>query len=122
MAKAKGRLFADVQMPIQIVHGLRRLGYDVKTMQQHQGTSEPDIRFDDEAVLEIAIKERRAFVTIDRDFRTIHIRNHNHQGIIICNDTSEHRKRAKEIDEAIKDNAPLLGKLIHVPPKEDADC
>jgi predicted nuclease of predicted toxin-antitoxin system len=119
MAKHKVRLFADVHLPIKIVIGLRRLGYDVKTVLQYQGTSEPEPGLSDQAILSIAMTERRAVITSDSDFQKLHFENPNHQGIILCAATLEYRKRAKEIDEAIKDHPPLLGKLIYVPSKQD---
>lgn len=71
----------------------------------------------DEAVLDVAISHGRAVITINgNDFRRLHLdTDENHKGIIICNETSEYRKRAKEIDAAIKEDSPLHGKLIYVP-------
>jgi hypothetical protein len=118
MANRITRLFADVQIPIPIVHALRRHhGYDVLTVQQVEGTSEPEQGLSDGTVLDIAVSHGRAVLTINgKDFRRLHFdANGNHKGIIICNETSEYRKRAKEIDTAIKDHSPLHGKLIYVP-------
>jgi Domain of unknown function (DUF5615) len=109
-------------IPIQIVHKLRRLGFDVLTVQQFQGTSEPKVGLTDEQVLEIAILQRRAVLTLNgKHFRRLHHRTPSHQGILVCDESDEWTKRAKEIDEAVKDNAPLIGKLIDVPLAQECD-
>jgi hypothetical protein len=120
MADKKGRLFADVMFPIQIVRALRLLGYEVRTAQQHQGTSRPDQPLTDEQILEAANDFRGAVLTLnDRHFVRLHFETHcTHKGIIICKHTSEYEKRAKEIDDIIKASTPLIGKLIYVPLKE----
>jgi uncharacterized protein DUF5615 len=123
MTAKKGRLFADVMFPIQIVHALRRLGYEVRTAQQYQGTSGPAEFVPDEEILNAAIAFRAAVLTLDRtDFVRLHVQSiESHRGIIICNHSTDFKKRAKEIDEQIKANAPLIGKLIRVPPLQKKD-
>jgi len=119
MADKKRRLFADANFPISITNALRRYhGDDVLTVQQFQGTSEPERGLGDDTVLDIAIVHKRAVVTLNGgDFRRLHFATGgNHKGIIICNQTFHYRKRAKEIDEIIKSNEPLDGKLLYVPP------
>jgi UDP-N-acetyl-D-mannosaminuronate dehydrogenase len=117
MAAKKGRLFADVMFPMQIVHALRRLGYEVQTAQQYQGTSRPVELVSDEEILDAAVRYRAAVLTLDHtDFVRLHYqRIESHRGIIICDHSMEFKKRAKEIDEQISANKPLIGKLIHVP-------
>src|SRR5262249_32863934 len=122
MADRKWPLLADVQLPIKITNGLRALGYDVETVQQIQGTSRPDEGLPDERVLDIAIERRRVVVTENvKDFRALHLRKPYHKGIVVCKKTSDYEKRAKEIDEIIKANVPLHGKLIHVPLKSGSE-
>ena len=119
MADKLGRLFADAMMPIQIVHALRRLGYEVQTVQQFQGTSRPEVSLSDEAVLEAAIQFQATVITMNgKDFARIHCAaHHTHNGIIICNESADYEKRAKEIEEVLKASKPLTGKLISIPPK-----
>ena len=118
MAKRKPDIFVDAMVPTQIVHKLRRLGYDAETVQQYQGTSEPAAGLSDEIVLQVASLRRRVLLTLnDKDFRKLHWSTRGHHGIIICNETQDYLKRAKEIDDAIKSNAPLARKLIDIPPK-----
>jgi predicted nuclease of predicted toxin-antitoxin system len=118
MADLKHPLFVDAQFPMKIVNGLRALGYDIETVQQYQGTSRPESGLSDEQVLEVAMRKRRAVLTMDtKDFRSLHHKNPNHRGIIVSRHTSEFGKRAKEIDEVIKTHSPLHGKLIYVPEK-----
>jgi predicted nuclease of predicted toxin-antitoxin system len=91
MAAKKGRLFADVMFPIQIVHALRKLGYEVQTAQQNQGTSRPTESVPDEEILDAAIAFRAAVVTLDHtDFVRLHFqRIESHRGIIICDHSIE---------------------------------
>lgn len=119
MAKRKLELLADAMMPSQTVHKLRRLGYDVLTVQQYQGTSEPEHGLSDETVLEVATTLRRAVVTLNgKDYRRLHYNSRGHQGIIICDETSDLQLRAKEIDDLIKSESPLVGRLLYIPSKE----
>ena len=105
-------------VPVRIVNKLRRLGYDVVTVQQLQGTSEPEIGLLDEFVLDTARTLRRAVLTMnEKHFCRLHYAKPGHHGVIICTQTPDWTKRAKEIDDAIKGEAPLLGKLIYVPAK-----
>src|SRR5260370_6152071 len=119
MPGKKGKLFADAMFPIQIVHGLRRLGYVVATVQQYQGTSRPKRSLTDDQVIDAAIEFRGAVLTLnDRHFVRLHFdRPQTHRGIIICTETSEYVKRAKEIDDEIQNHKPLTDKLVYVPPK-----
>ena len=119
MADMKCPLFADANFPAQISNELRRLGYDVLTLQQFQGTSRPMKGLSDEQVLAIAVTQKRAMLTLnEKHFRLLHYQiNQNHHGVIINAHTLEFRKRAKQIDAAIKRESSLLGKLIYVPPK-----
>jgi hypothetical protein len=120
MADKKGRLFADACFPIPIVHALRRLGYHVETVQRLEGTSRPDDPLQDESVLEAAIRFHGAILTLDNDYRQIHYKIHQtHKGIIICSETFDFEKRAKEIDDRIQMEKPLIGKLIYVTSKKD---
>jgi hypothetical protein len=122
MADLKHPLFADEQYPIQIVNALRALGYDVETVQQHQGTSRPASGLSDDQVLAIAVQKRRAVLTLNiKHIRALHSQRPNHRGIIACKDTRDYDKRAKEIDAMIKANVPLHGKLIHVPAKPETE-
>lgn len=122
MADRKWPLLADVQLPIKITNGLRALGYDVETVQQYEGTSRPEEGLPDELVLDMAIERRRIVITENiKHFRALHFRKPHHKGIIVCKSTHEFDKRAKEIDELIKANVPMHGKLIYVPVRPSSD-
>ena len=55
-----------------------------------------------------------------KDFARIHFAaHHTLKGIIICNESADYEKRAKEIEETLKANKPLVGTLIYIPPKRE---
>ncbi len=115
MSDLKFPLFMDVHVPKRTTDELRALGYDVLTVQQHQGTSRPGQGLSDEQIVEIATQCRRAVVTENAsDFESIHKSNRNHKGIIICKPTTEYVKMAKNIDQRIKETGVLHGQLIYV--------
>jgi predicted nuclease of predicted toxin-antitoxin system len=75
------RFYADEQFPFPVVELLRSSGHDVLTAREagRAGQGIPD-----EAVLEFAISQERAVLTINRDdFIRLHRLNFNHFGIVI---------------------------------------
>jgi hypothetical protein len=111
------RLFADANFPWPTVNRLRRLGHDVMAVQQVEGTSRPEKAMTDEDLLAYAVAHRRAVPTLNAThFERLHRDKPDHKGIIVCKSNLDFRKQAKQVDAAIKENTPLRGKLIHVPP------
>jgi hypothetical protein len=106
------KLYADENFPLPVVEELRRLGHDVVTIQDtgkgQQGVS-------DETVLELAIAEQRAVLTINRKhFIRIHHLQPKHAGIIVCTFDPNFVGQARRIHEAIELQVSLLGQLIRV--------
>ncbi len=119
---AKAKFFADTNVPIQIVRGLRGLGYDVETVQRVEGTSEPNSPMEDESVLGYATTHRRTVITLNcKHFKKLHEELIGHYGIILCRTDDEEAKRAKEIDSLAKANKSLQRQLFVVPPFSEAE-
>ncbi|MEX2287003.1 MAG: DUF5615 family PIN-like protein [Planctomycetaceae bacterium] len=113
------RLFADEQFPARATRRLRLLGYNVLTVQDINFSKYGDSKTDQQ-VLEIAMNDNRAVVTLNRkDFVRLAEEIHWHSGIIVCvrrRRGADHLARA--IDRAIKDTLSdhrhLTGILIRV--------
>jgi predicted nuclease of predicted toxin-antitoxin system len=106
------RFYADEQFPFQVVELLRELGHDVVTVQEAGNANQ---RIPDQDVLVFAIGEERAILTINRiDFIRLHRRQDNHFGIVICTNNRNWEQFAKRIDEAVRSEESLQGKLIRV--------
>jgi predicted nuclease of predicted toxin-antitoxin system len=106
------RFYADEQFPFPVVEILRTLGHDVLTVREvgNAGQAIPD-----EDVLVFAIGQERSILTINKsDFIRLHRRDDNHFGIVVCSDNRNWEKFASRIDEAVKAEASLQGKLIRV--------
>lgn len=106
------RLYANENFPFPVVEELRRLGHDVVTIQE-RGYGNQSI--DDPSVLEFAIIEKRAILTINRrDFIQEHKKQPNHSGIIICTFDRDFVGQAHRIHSIIEQMASLDGQLIRV--------
>lgn len=106
------RFYADEQFPFPVVKLLRKLEHDVLTAQEagNAGKGIPD-----EAVLLFAISQERAILTVNRDdFIRLHRLAPNHFGIVVCTNNRNWEQFAVRIDEAVKEEATLLGKLIRI--------
>jgi hypothetical protein len=91
---------------------LRRLGHDVITIQE---TGRAGEGVQDSTVLDFAIREKRAVLTLNRsDFKRLHRTNPQHGGIIICTVDEDFERQATRIHEAINDQSSLDGQLIRV--------
>ena len=76
------RLYSDEDFPLPVVEELRRLGHDVRTVQE-AGKAGQGI--DDAEVLADAIAEQRAVLTHNHpDFKRLHRKGQPHAGIISC--------------------------------------
>jgi hypothetical protein len=106
------RLYANENFPFPVVEELRRLGHDVLTTEE-SGHSYQAVR--DELVLEFAVNDDRAVLTMNRrHFIRLHSERHHHAGIIACTVDPEFAGQAQRIHQAIEDNDELHGRLIRV--------
>ncbi|AFZ25885.1 hypothetical protein Cylst_3766 [Cylindrospermum stagnale PCC 7417] len=106
------RLYADEQFPRIVSELLRTLGHDVLTVQE-AGNGNQSIP--DEEVLNFAIQEQRAILTLNRyDFIQLHRLQPNHPGIIVCTNDSDRNRMSQRLHEAICKEGNLEGKLIRV--------
>jgi len=106
------RLYSNENFPLPVVEELRRLGYDVRTIQE---TGKGDQRVEDEAVLEFACADERALLTLNRKhFIRLHQIRPDHKGIIVCTFDPDFVGQAGRIHAAIKSESPMMGKLIRV--------
>lgn len=106
------RLYANENFPRPVVEELRRLGHDVMTVVEagNAGQGIPD-----EEVLEFAVGEDRAVLTLNRKhFMRLYKVTDNHSGIIVCTVDADFAGQAGRIHAAI-DPLPALGnQLIRV--------
>ncbi len=105
-------LYSNENFPLPVVDELRKLGHDIVTIQE---TGKSGQSFPDEAVLEFAISNERAVLTLNRKhFKNLHKKNQNHAGIIICTYDPDFPGQAKRVHAAICSESKLSGKLIRV--------
>ncbi len=106
------RLYANENFPVEVVLRLRDLGHDVLTTHD-VGKSNQGI--EDDVVLRFAVESGRCVVTINRkDFMRLHRSFPDHAGIIICTENRDFGAFAHRIDEAIRLEGELTGKLVKV--------
>ena len=106
------RFYTDEQFPFPVVELLPSLGHDVLTVQE-AGNSGQEIP--DDEVLAFAISQERSILTINRDdFIRLHRRNSDHFGIFVCTNNRNWEQFAARINEAVKAEGTLKGKLIRV--------
>jgi hypothetical protein len=105
------KIYGNENFPLPVIEELRRLGHDVLTTQEtgNAGQAVPD-----EAVLDFAIKEERAVLTINRKhFIRLHRERSSHAGIIVCTYDPDFVGQAQRIHAAIK-QPQLSDQLIRV--------
>jgi len=106
------RFYADEQFPFQVVELLRNLGYDVLTVQEAGNANQ---RIPDDEVLMFAISRERSILAINRiDFIRLHRCDDNHFGIVVCTNNRNWEQFATRIDETVRAEESLQGKLIRV--------
>lgn len=106
------RLYADEGFPKVVTGLLRELGHDVLTVQE---AGQANQRIPDVQVLELAISQERAVLTVNRDdFIRLHRTYPDHAGIIVCTEDLERQRLATGIHAAIAAEKSLVGKLIRV--------
>ncbi len=107
------RLYADEDFPLPAVEELRRLGHDVRTVEEAgragQGIADADVLADATAV-------RRAVLTHNHpDFQRLHRQGQPHEGIISCTqDPWDHAGLAQRIHGAITSAPILKNKFIRI--------
>ena len=104
--------YADEQFPFQVTELLRNLGHDVLTVQEAGNANQ---RIPDEQVLAFAVSQERAILTINRiDFIRLHRRDDQHFGIVVCTNNRNWQQFTAQVDEAVRIEESLQGKLIRV--------
>lgn len=106
------RLYSNENFPIPVVNELRKLGYDVLTIQE---SGQAQQALPDEDVLKFASKDNRAVITFNRKhFIALHDTSPDHQGIIVCTFDIDFQALARRIHESIATEKNLAGKLIRI--------
>jgi hypothetical protein len=106
------RLYSNENFPFPVVQELRRLGYDITTVQE---TGLAGQAIADEAVLAFACQENRALITLNRKhFIRLHKESDDHCGIIVCTFDPNFINLAHRIHEAITAQANLFKQLIRI--------
>ena len=106
------RLYSNENFPVPVVEALRRLGHDVLTTHEagKSGQAIPD-----EDVLDFAIEENRAVLTLNRKhFVRLHQKEPKHHGIIVCSVDDDFRAFAERIHATLETEASLRGQLLRV--------
>ena len=107
------RLYADEDFPQPVTEELRRLGHDVRTVQEAGPASQG---IDDAEVLADATADQRAVLTHNhRDFKRLHRQVQPHEGIISCTqDPRDHAGLAQRIHDALTAAPNLMNQFIRV--------
>jgi len=104
--------YADEQFPVQVTELLRNLGHDVLTVQEAGNANQ---QIPDDQVLAFAVCQERSILTINRiDFIRLHRRDNQHFGIVVCTNNRNWEQFAARVNEAVRDEESLQGKLIRV--------
>jgi len=106
------KLYSNENFPLPAVEELRRLGYDVMTIQESgkAGQALPD-----ESVLAFACAEGRMVVTYNRKhFIHLHRQQQEHCGIIVCSVDADFAALALRIHEALQEQLATPRPLIRV--------
>jgi hypothetical protein len=105
-------LYADENLPQQVVQALRALGHDVLTALDASNANQS---LPDEQVLAFATRHQRAVLTLNRrEFIRLHTRQPEHAGIIVCTQDADAGGQAARIHAAIAGLESLQGCLIRV--------
>lgn len=103
------RFLADENFPHPVIEELRRLGHDVRTIQESSGAGMAD-----DAVLRAATTDDRAVLTLNRrHFIRLHGVTERHSGILACTFDLEFAAQADRIHAAIA-GKDLHGLLLRV--------
>ncbi|MBI4585410.1 MAG: DUF5615 family PIN-like protein [Planctomycetes bacterium] len=106
------RLYANENFPFPTVEELRRLGYEVVTIQE---TGKGGQKISDEEVLSFAVENKMAVLTMNRKhFIRLHHLHPEHQGIIVCTFDPDFISLARRIQASIGLNSTVTGRLIRI--------
>ena len=106
------RLYSNENFPFPVVESLRLLGHDVLTVLEAGNAGQ---KIPDEKLLEFAIQQNRAVLTINRKhFIRLHRAVPDHTGIIACTYDVEYGRQAQRIHEAIEAAGDLAQQLLRV--------
>ena len=106
------RLYSNENFPLPVVEELRRLGHNVRTIQE---TGQANTYLPDSAVLQTACIERRALLTLNRKhFIRLHSPNENHHGIIVCTFDPDFVGLARRIHAEIEAHGTLANALLRI--------
>jgi len=113
----RARLYTNENFPFPVAEELRRLGYDVLTIQE---TGRAGQALPDEEVLAFAVSEGRALVTLNRKhFIRLHGERPDHRGIVVCTFDPDFSGLARRIDHLLAERPTLTRQLLRVqrPPR-----
>ena len=105
-------IYANENLPFQVVAALRHLGNDVLTTADmgNAGQAIPD-----EDVLAFAIVQKRILVTINRKhFIRLHRQQPQHSGIVVCTFDINYSGLAQRIHDTIGAEPDMVNKLVRV--------
>lgn len=104
------QFLADENVEWPIVMKLRRLGYDIKAIKEISAGT------DDEAVLQLAFKEKRILLTNDMDFgRLVLHQKKNSAGVVLMRFSNESSaQKIKAIEHLLKFHSEKLAKHFTV--------
>jgi hypothetical protein len=106
------RLLADENFPLPVTEALKRIGYDVLTLTDLDLAGQA---LSDHAVLQLASKNARALLTINRKhFVRLHRMSTDHAGIVTCTVDLDFEGQAGRIHAAISTRTSLNGELLRV--------
>jgi len=106
------RSYSNENFPIPAVIELRRLGYDVLTIQE---TGQANQSLPDEDVLAFASNENRILLTLNRrHFIRLHHQGTNHSGIVVCTFDPDFIALAHRIHKAIEAQDQLTNQLCRI--------
>jgi hypothetical protein len=106
------KLYSNENFPLPVVEELRRLGHHVLTIQE---TGKAGQAVSDEMVLEYAVADGRALLTLNRKhFLRLHRARPRHDGIIVCTVAADFPGQAARIHAAVEAAGDLRGLLIRV--------
>ena len=106
------QFYSNENFPLPVVEKLRELGHDVLTIQE---SGKADQALPDGNVLEFAVGENRAVLTLNRlHFIRLHRQRPKHAGIIVCKFDPNFAAQGERIHKAVLDKESLAGQLIRV--------
>jgi Domain of unknown function (DUF5615) len=105
-------LYANENMPLQVVDSLRLLGHNVLTTFE---SGRADKAIPDEDVLAFAADHDRVLITLNRKhFIRLHQQHPDHAGIIVCTFDIDYAGLAQRIHAALAAEPAMMGKLTRV--------